>query len=262
MLIWPLGGLANVEVPHTPRANFLTAAAGPAVNLAAVRPRPACCSASCLGQPLQPLWNPLRWLPAAGSTPTAGIAVLSAWSGERPTRRDGRRLGRMLLTRLFWVNWMLLLLNIILIGFPLDGGRMLPGILWRCVGYRQATLCGRLRRLRRHVRRRPLRHRRTTRCCRCAWPSSSTSRASTSGSSWNRRRGVAVRLRLLAGLHQPGARPAAGRRRGAAAAELVAALAAAAGRPASCSASRSSARPKSAAWTNCWRRCSARAWPR
>src|SRR5438132_4525387 len=33
ILIWPLGGLAAVDVPHTPRANFLTAAAGPLVNL-------------------------------------------------------------------------------------------------------------------------------------------------------------------------------------------------------------------------------------
>jgi Zn-dependent protease len=33
ILIWPLGGLAYCEVPHTPRANFLCAAAGPLVNL-------------------------------------------------------------------------------------------------------------------------------------------------------------------------------------------------------------------------------------
>src|ERR1700722_11736980 len=26
VLLWPLGGLANVEVPHRPRAHFLTAA--------------------------------------------------------------------------------------------------------------------------------------------------------------------------------------------------------------------------------------------
>src|SRR5207249_11038418 len=32
VLLWPLGGLANFEVPHTPRANFLIAATGPAVN--------------------------------------------------------------------------------------------------------------------------------------------------------------------------------------------------------------------------------------
>src|SRR5207244_131282 len=33
VLLWPLGGLAAVDVPHTPKANFITAAAGPAVNL-------------------------------------------------------------------------------------------------------------------------------------------------------------------------------------------------------------------------------------
>ena len=30
ILLWPLGGLALVDVPHTPRANFIAAAAGPA----------------------------------------------------------------------------------------------------------------------------------------------------------------------------------------------------------------------------------------
>jgi Zn-dependent protease len=33
ILIWPLGGLAYCEVPHTPRANFLCALGGPLVNL-------------------------------------------------------------------------------------------------------------------------------------------------------------------------------------------------------------------------------------
>jgi Zn-dependent protease len=33
VLLWPLGGLAFTEVPHTPRANFITTAAGPAVNV-------------------------------------------------------------------------------------------------------------------------------------------------------------------------------------------------------------------------------------
>jgi Zn-dependent protease len=36
VLLWPLGGLASTEVPHTPRANFITTAAGPAVNLVLV----------------------------------------------------------------------------------------------------------------------------------------------------------------------------------------------------------------------------------
>jgi Zn-dependent protease len=33
ILLWPLGGLAFVEVPHTPRANFIATAGGPAVNV-------------------------------------------------------------------------------------------------------------------------------------------------------------------------------------------------------------------------------------
>ena len=33
ILIWPLGGLAYVEVPHTARANFITTLMGPLVNL-------------------------------------------------------------------------------------------------------------------------------------------------------------------------------------------------------------------------------------
>src|SRR5260370_11473672 len=32
ILIWPLGGLANVQVPQHPRANLITAACGPLVN--------------------------------------------------------------------------------------------------------------------------------------------------------------------------------------------------------------------------------------
>src|SRR5437870_4230278 len=33
ILLWPLGGLAACDVPHQPRAHFITAAGGPAVNL-------------------------------------------------------------------------------------------------------------------------------------------------------------------------------------------------------------------------------------
>src|SRR5262245_7690178 len=54
ILLWPLGGLAYVEVPHTPRANFLTAAGGPAVNLAL---GVGCALALILGFSLwPPLW--------------------------------------------------------------------------------------------------------------------------------------------------------------------------------------------------------------
>ena len=33
ILLWPLGGLAYCDVPHTPKANFVCTACGPLVNL-------------------------------------------------------------------------------------------------------------------------------------------------------------------------------------------------------------------------------------
>ena len=133
VLLWPLGGLAGVEVPHTPRANFITAAMGPVVNL-------LLCLASgvlmlAVVEPaLQPVWNPFRWIYRDFAD---GSMNLVTWDGEL------RRISNpwaLLLARLFWVNWVLLLINVLLIGFPLDGGRMFQCLLWPRFGYRQATL--------------------------------------------------------------------------------------------------------------------------
>jgi stage IV sporulation protein FB len=133
ILIWPLGGLAYVDVPQTPKANFITVAAGPAVNLVLCL---ACglLLGLTLDQPYQPPWNPLHW----PSRINAGGAIsLGRWGGEAA---EVTSMAAIVLARLFWVNWFLLLLNLILIGFPLDGGRLLQCILWPYVGYRQATL--------------------------------------------------------------------------------------------------------------------------
>ena len=40
----------------------------------------------------------------------------------------------------FWVNYVLFLLNMLLIGFPMDGGRLFQSVMWKYVGYRRATL--------------------------------------------------------------------------------------------------------------------------
>src|SRR5690606_24337343 len=44
------------------------------------------------------------------------------------------------IARTFWLSYFLMLLNVLLAGFPLDGGRMLQSGLWPYLGYRQATL--------------------------------------------------------------------------------------------------------------------------
>ena len=66
ILIWPLGGLANVDVPHTPKANFLTAAAGPAVNLLLCIFF-ALFLAFTVDPSYQPPWNPFGWRPRTGT---------------------------------------------------------------------------------------------------------------------------------------------------------------------------------------------------
>ncbi|HZY83428.1 MAG TPA: site-2 protease family protein, partial [Gemmataceae bacterium] len=77
VLIWPLGGLASVDVPHTPGANFLTALAGPAVNLGLC----VLCAlllAFAVDQSYQPPWSPL-WYPWRYSA--AGDIRLFTWGG-------------------------------------------------------------------------------------------------------------------------------------------------------------------------------------
>ena len=103
ILLWPLGGLAYVEPARTFQAQFLTAAAGPLVNL-------VLCGASLpfiLSSPhFSDVWNPFV-LP---------IAALS----------DNLVVDYLLLT--FSLNWLLLLLNLLPV-YPLDGGQMLKSWL-------------------------------------------------------------------------------------------------------------------------------------
>ncbi len=135
ILIWPLGGLAFVDVPHTPRANFVTAAGGPLVNLG------LCVLTGLLlvlGLGYHPIWNPFEWV--LRQDPQGGMRLFSSLSGEWETVPfRGTGILAIVLSRFFWVNWVLLLINL-LPGFPLDGGRMLQAAVWRYAGYRQATL--------------------------------------------------------------------------------------------------------------------------
>ena len=136
VLLWPLGGLATVDVPHTPGANFLTAAAGPAVNLGLC----VVCAlllAFAANPAIQPPWNIFDPNTGVLRIADSGEVHLVTWGGAGHDTRD---FWPLLLSRLFFANWLLFLLNVLLPGFPLDGGRMLQSALWRYLGYRQAMV--------------------------------------------------------------------------------------------------------------------------
>ena len=60
-----------------------------------------------------------------------------AWTAGRVLTDN---LAAIVLARLFFVSWVTFLLNVVLIGFPWDAGRMFQSALWPYLGYRQATL--------------------------------------------------------------------------------------------------------------------------
>lgn len=133
VLLWPLGGLAYCDVPHTPRANFICVICGPLVNLVIC----AICGALmvALADPsVRPPWNPL-W--QAFRANAEGAIQLWTWSGAEHLTTNP---GLVILARLFWVNWILFLFNMVLVAFPMDAGRILQCVLWRFVGYHKATM--------------------------------------------------------------------------------------------------------------------------
>ncbi len=127
ILLWPLGGLAYVDVPNTPRAHFITTAGGPAVNVILCLISGGILAANGLLFPWSPYWSPI------------GPDSLYSFSTELDV--PGKDLSPMaaLIAQLFYVNWILFWFNMLLVGFPMDGGRILQSILWPRLGFRQAT---------------------------------------------------------------------------------------------------------------------------
>lgn len=171
ILMWPLGGLAFVDTPREWRAHTFTALAGPLTNVT------QCVLAAVvlLGFGLIPTLNPLDgpWVCAMknyrdGRTYTSeygykvyepgtavgadgtdkGVAV-----GKPEALREAAEKARtehgyeralapgwlVWVNRLFWLNMVLTLLNLIP-AYPLDGGQILQGLIWARSDYRQGTL--------------------------------------------------------------------------------------------------------------------------
>jgi len=117
IVIWPLGGLLPVRVPHEPQRELAAVLAGPLVNLLLCL---ACAPLlSVTGDAnLHGLLHPLR---------PAGLTDGLAWA--------------IVLKLAFWINWMLLILNL-LPAFPFDGGRAVRAalsVLWPVSGHLHAS---------------------------------------------------------------------------------------------------------------------------
>jgi stage IV sporulation protein FB len=118
ILMWPLGGLASCQSPNDWRSNLITTIGGPAVNVV-------------IFLILAPVLGVLtgHWFGVALPNP---FTVSGLYDASSTTLT-------MWLFLIHWVNLALLLFNLLPI-FPFDGGRILQAILWRNIGYRQATL--------------------------------------------------------------------------------------------------------------------------
>jgi stage IV sporulation protein FB len=171
VLLWPLGGLAYCDVPHTPRANLITALGGPAVNLLLCVVAGGALLFAGLVPPLNPLDGGLAYQPRMyawrdGVHRTGGVSTYrppEPVKQEAATQPDvvknpdappahtitpaptatnpgsGLQLWQVLAGQVFWINWFLLLVNMLLVGFPFDAGRVLQAILWARTDYRQGT---------------------------------------------------------------------------------------------------------------------------
>lgn len=113
ILMWPLGGLAFVAPPERPGASLVCTVAGPAVNLLLMI---AAAIPLCTGFGT---WEVLPLNPFRPFIPVDRGLLFQVV--DHPASQ--------FLQLAFTVNYSLLLFNLLPV-FPMDGGRMLQGILW------------------------------------------------------------------------------------------------------------------------------------
>ncbi|MCH8150331.1 MAG: hypothetical protein IH987_20530 [Planctomycetes bacterium] len=117
ILMWPLGGLASVNPPHTARAHMITTVAGPLVNVAIC----AICSVALV-----------LWMGRLGAVPWNPLHPFGSFdSMNLPTS------GQWWLLRVYGLSYVLLLINLLPV-FPFDGGRIVQAWLWPEKGFRRS----------------------------------------------------------------------------------------------------------------------------
>ncbi len=122
ILLWPLGGLAMCAPPHTWRANLITAIGGPMVNLLLI----PVFGAIVFG--LTHNWGSVIFSPLEPYKAIFDLRLTQALGGGHPY-------WLVFLWSLYLTNWVLLLFNVLLPMYPMDGGRIMQSVLWWRLGY-------------------------------------------------------------------------------------------------------------------------------
>jgi len=117
IILWPLGGLAFPDIPKRPGADLWTTAGGPLVNVVI-----------CL------ITAAVVWLTHHVFIPLNPYNCL-----QIPLELYGWRNPMMYVWWMFCISYILLLFNLLPI-FPLDGGRLVQGMLWKFIGYYRSML--------------------------------------------------------------------------------------------------------------------------
>lgn len=115
IMMWPLGGLAYADAPMRPWPQFVTVAAGPAVNVV-----------FCL-------------ISGAVLVATVGTAEIISLNPLNSIPYRFTEQWMNVLAMFYRVNYLLLAFNLLPI-YPLDGGQILQAIIWPLVGLQRATL--------------------------------------------------------------------------------------------------------------------------
>jgi stage IV sporulation protein FB len=134
VLLWPLGGLAYVDVPHTAWANFVSTIMGPCVNVVLCVGSGLALASASLVPPLNPISWDLFTTPMHNWTQNIGLGN-PKYGALQPLEW-----WQVLAARMFFLNLVLFLFNVVILAYPMDGGRLLQQVLWPRLGYRRATL--------------------------------------------------------------------------------------------------------------------------
>lgn len=167
ILMWPLGGLAFVDVPREWKAHTIMVACGPLVNLGVCVAAAAVLAGAGYLPNLNPISNPYlaemknyrdgrqytseygyrAYHPGTADLAESGVDKPPALAERAAASAHERAVAPgwvVWVHRAFWMNWVLFLFNVLLPAYPMDAAQLLQGVVWWRTDYRTGlrVACG------------------------------------------------------------------------------------------------------------------------